>query len=421
MKTPRKEVEGDWVLGWPDRKRPRSEFFKDTEGRVVGSRSPFMNLEGLITPTDNTFVNAQVQMPDPVHPDDYAFSVFGEVDRPATFTLEDMRKMPGRTVRAVIECAGNDADFFDYLSANGTAQKPSFELSEEDGIHWRLSGKKREQPITDAEVLLKTIPSTCLVSGGEWTGVPLAELLKRVGARSNAVAIRFEGWDRGKPDPITIYRSAARVDFEVFDPGVINYDKGLPIDKALHPDTILAWAHNGEYLQHVHGAPLRLVVPGWAGNWWVKWINKIEVMSRMPDCYHQTHYFVFGKSPDDPNKQMMTALGVKCVITEPQDGDSPLPVGSHAIRGLAWSGEGEIVRVEVSIDGGNSWQAAHIEYSPDRWLWKRWSFLWDAQAPGQYSIMARATDERGRAQPQTEWNYLRKHFDGIVPVHVTVD
>ena len=234
------------------------------------------------------------------------------------------------------------------------------------------------------------------------------------------MAIRFEGWDRGRPDPIIIYRSAARTDFQVFDPGVINYDKGLPVAKALHPDTILAWAHNGEYLQHVHGAPVRLVVPGWAGNWWVKWIHRIEVMNVMPQCYHQTHYFVSGKSPEDPDKQMMTALGVKSVITEPRDEDAPLSCGEHAIRGMAWSGEGEIRRIEVSVDGGASWADAHIEYAPDRWLWKRWSYLWRAERPGSYTILARATDEQGRLQPQTAWNFLRKHFDGIVPVHVTV-
>ena len=218
-----------------------------------------------------------------------------------------------------------------------------------------------------------------------------------------------------------MYRSAARTDFEVFDPGVINYDKGLPIEKAMDPDTLLAWAHNGEYLQHVHGAPLRLIVPGWAGNWWVKWIHKIEVMDHMPACYHQTHYFVSGKAPDDPDKKMMTALGVKSMITEPRDEDSPLPVGTHVIRGLAWSGEGAITRVEVSLDAGLTWRDAHVEYSPDKWLWKRWSSLWEVSRPGSYTIMARATDERGRTQPQTEWNFLRKHFDGIVPVHVAVE
>ena len=241
-----------------------------------------------------------------------------------------------------------------------------------------------------------------------------------IGVKPAAVAVRFQGWDRARPDPNVVYNSAARSDFDVFDPGIINFDKALPIAKAMDPDTILAWAHNGEYLQHVHGAPLRLVVPGWAGNWWVKWIEKIEVMDHMPELYHQTHYFVSGKSPDDPDKKMMTALGSKSIITDPRDGDSPLLVGSHAVRGLAWRGEGRITGVGVSVDGGETWQDAHVEFSPDKWLWKRWSFLWKVDEPGDYTIMARAIDEAGRIQPQTESNYLRKHFDGIVPTYVTV-
>jgi DMSO/TMAO reductase YedYZ molybdopterin-dependent catalytic subunit len=208
---------------------------------------------------------------------------------------------------------------------------------------------------------------------------------------------------------------------DVKDPGVINYDKGLPMEKALDPDTILAWAMNGEHLRHVHGAPLRLVVPGWSGNWWVKWIEQIEVLDHMPDCYHQTEYFVLGESHDDPNKVMCTALGVKTVILDPIDEDSPLPVGEHAVRGLAWSGEGAVKRVEVSVDGGATWEDAHVEESHDRWMWVRWTYLWKAEQPGPYKLLARATDERGRVQPQIPWNYQRKHFDGLVPTEVVVE
>ena len=114
---------------------------------------------------------------------------------------------------------------------------------------------------------------------------------------------------------MTQYLSVGRTDFDVVDPGIINYAKAMPIEKALHEDTILAWAHNGEYLTHVHGAPLRLVVPGWAGNWWVKWIDRIEVLDQRPDFYYQTHYFVSGKSPEDTDKKPMKVLGVKALIT----------------------------------------------------------------------------------------------------------
>lgn len=418
---PRKEIEGDWVFGWPDRKRHLVSASKDQEDRVIHGRTPFLELEGLITPTDASYIIAQLEMPDPVHPSDYSFEIFGEVENPGTYTLEELRRFPGRTVRAVAECAGNDTDFWDYLQSRekgGNLPKPTYILEDGKGMTWR---GRADQENFNMEDVAGLNPSTCFMSGGEWTGVPLKKLLEAAGVKKSAVAIRVEGFDEGRPDPTTQYLSVGRADFEVFDPGVINYDKGLPIEKALDSETILAWAHNGEWLTHVHGAPVRMVVPGWAGNWWVKWISKIEVMDHMPDCYHQTHYFVSGKSPDDPDKRPMTALGVKTVITEPRDDDSPLERGIHVIRGLAWSGEGAITRVEVSTDAGKTWQVAHIEEHGDRFLWRRFSIVWNVCQPGEYTLMARGTDEKGRQQPVTEWNFQRKHFDGIVPVDITIE
>lgn len=417
----RGDIEGEWIMGWPDRKRHRLSPSKDQEGRTIMGRAPFMEHEGLITPTDAFYIIAQLEMPEPVHPDDYSFEVFGEVERPASYGLQELRKLPGLTVRAVTECAGNDTEFWDYLEARARGErkpKPSRIVSDEvESVNYR---GLLDQGAIDMEALT-SLSSTCLVSGGEWTGVPLREILTRAGLKDTAVAVRFEGFDTGRPDPAFQYASVGRADFKVHDPGVINYDKGLPIEKAMDPQTLLAWAHNGEWLTHVHGAPLRLVVPGWAGNWWVKWIDKIEVMDHMPDCYHQTHYFVSGSGPDDPNKKPMTALGVKTVITEPRDEDSPLPAGTHAIRGLAWSGEGAVTRVEVSVDNGETWHDAHIEPHGDRYLWRRFSYLWDVRQPGRYVLMCRATDEKGRCQPVTGWNFQRKHFDGIVPVDVAIE
>lgn len=417
---PRREIEGDWFMGWADRKRLEALLSKDHEDRVINARTPFLDQEGLITPTAATYVVAQLQVPEPVHPDDYTFEISGEVERPATYTLDTLRRLPGHTVRAVIECAGNDTSWWDYLSARNEgrdAAKPSYEMGDGAGMDWRGAAS---QPDFSMDVLASA-PNTCYLSGGEWTGVPLRHVLQRAGLKPSAVAVRLEGFDEGRPDPTVQYLSAGRSNYQVHDPGVINYDKGLPIAKALDPDTILAWAHNGEWLTHIHGAPMRLVVPGWAGNWWVKWIHRIEVMDHMPDCYHQTHYFVSGKSPDDPNKKPMTALGVKTVISEPREIDSPLTPGEHVIRGLAWSGEGAITRVEISTDGGKSWRDAHIEEHGDRYLWRRFSMPWNVDTPGTYSILARATDEKGRRQPVTDWNFQRKHFDGIVPIDIVVE
>ena len=95
------------------------------------------------------------------------------------------------------------------------------------------------------------------------------------------------------------------------------YDKGLPIEKALHPDSILAWAQNGQLLEHLHGAPVRLLVPGWSGNWSVKWLTKLEVMEQEPDCWYHYKFYYYGTSPDDPDQELITTIGVKSIITQP--------------------------------------------------------------------------------------------------------
>jgi DMSO/TMAO reductase YedYZ molybdopterin-dependent catalytic subunit len=337
------------------------------------------------------------------------------VERPFELDFEALRKLPGRTVRAVTECAGNDAGYFDYLMKD--AKKPS-RINQQDMQKRAAQRVKGELP--SSEEISSESTTTCAVSAGEFTGVPLAEILKRAGVNPGAVCVRAEGFDTGHPDTSVIYRSVGSRDFAVPDPGVIHYEKALPLDKALDPDTIVAWAQNGEYLWHVHGAPVRLIVPGWSGNWWVKWLHQLEVMHTMPRPFYQTEYFVYGESAQDPVKPPIEAMGVRCIITEPLDEDSPLPRGSHMVRGRAWSGKGAIARVEVSVDGGKTWTDAHVEEPREKWLWARWSYLWQVDEPGAYRIMARATDETGRVQPQIPWNFQRKHFDWIVPTDVTI-
>ena len=412
----KREIEGDWVMGWPDRKRPELAAGNDAEGRIISGRTPILDQEGLITPTNNYYIVTQLDIPDPIHPDDWSMSVSGEVERPMTLNLDELRRLPGRSVRAVTECAGNDEGFFDYERRG--APKPSRRYVPD--LNRRASMKASRTAPTNAELAVE-MGNTCALSAGEFTGVPLAEVLKRAGVRPGAQWVWLKGFDRGRPDPAVQYRSMGRADVQIKDPGEINYDKALPLAKAMDPDTLLAWAQNGEWMLHVHGAPLRCIVPGWSGNWWVKWLSQIEVTREMPPCYHQTEYFVYGETPDDPVKPMLTAMGVRCIITYPLDEDSPLERRSHAIRGLAWSGMGRITTVEVSFDEGKSWTQAHIEEPRERWLWVRWSYLWTADQPGRHRILARAIDEQGRVQPQTPWNYQRKHFDGIVPSDVTVE
>ena len=171
----------------------------------------------------------------------------------------------------------------------------------------------------------------------------------RAGLTAKSLYVRAEGNDLGVP------ATAAEGTKPFY------YDKGLRIEKALHPDTILAWAQNGQMLEHLHGAPVRLLVPGWSGNWSVKWLNTLEVMEREPECWYHYQFYYYGNSAHDPNKELITTIGVKSIITQPNDDAETMSPGIHMVRGYAWSGAGAIDQVDVSVDGGETWHSAHIE------------------------------------------------------------
>jgi DMSO/TMAO reductase YedYZ molybdopterin-dependent catalytic subunit len=362
--------------GWPSRNTAQPRVIVDDQERITRIRTPVMDLEGHMTPTHLFYVVQHFAVPEPIRTEDWRMTIDGEVQNPVTLTYEDMRRMPARTVRTVMECSGSDANFFEYFQGKGP------------------------RPIRAEEGMI--------ASAGEFTGVPLATVLARAGLNHCAAHVRVEGWDCGVPP-------TAKSGTQPF-----YYDKGLPLEKALHPDTMLAWAQNGELLEHLHGAPMRLLVPGWSGNWSVKWVQRIEVTAEPPDCWYHWQFYYYGNAPDDPNKELITTIGVRSIVTFPRDDQTTLQRGTHIIRGRAWSGAGAITQVEVSVDGGQTWHAAHLEPPRERWLWGRWSFAWDAP-PGQYHVMSRATDEVGRVEPQTpRYNNMRKNFSAIVATDVTV-
>ena len=366
---------GEWN-GWPTRNVPEPRVMRDEHGRVIRVRAPIMELDGLTTPTHLFYVVQHFQVPELVEPGAWRVTIAGAVHTPVELTYGDLRRLPARTVRTVMECSGSDATFFEYFQGEGP--RPS---RTEEGM---------------------------ILSAGEFTGVPLAAVLAQAGLGPRAAHVRVEGWDRGTP--------ATAPDIDPFF-----YDKCLPLEKALHPDTILAWSQNGELLEHLHGAPIRLLVPGWSGNWSVKWVRRIEVREEPADCWYHFNFYYYGDAPDDPNKELITTIGVKSLVTAPHDATETLPRGLHVIRGLAWSGAGAITQVEVSVDGGATWHAAHLEPPRERWMWVRWSYNWEVQQPGHYRIMARARDEAGRVQPQEpRYNNMRKNFNAIVANEVTI-
>ncbi len=367
---------GNWH-GWPT-KDLNPVTLMDDAGRTVRIRTPVMDLEGLITPTDLHYTVQHFDVPPVVPTDQWELKVHGQVRNELTLNFDQLRRFPGRNVRTVMECSGSDATFFEYFKDEGP--KPS-----------------RTQ-------------ECMILSASEWTGVPLAAVLNAAGLDDTSLYVRAIGNDEGVP-------ATAAEGTQPF-----YYDKGLPMQKALHPDTILAYAQNGQLLEHLHGAPVRLLVPGWSGNWSVKWITDLEIMDHMPECWYHYEFYYYGNSVDDPNKELITTLGVKSIVTQPNDDVENMPKGTHMIRGYAWSGAGAISEVDVSTDGGDTWHSAHIEAPRhDQFMWVRWSYRWDANKSGNYTIMARASDDVGRVQSrEPRYNNMRKNFSAIVGYPVTV-
>ncbi len=209
------------------------------------------------------------------------------------------------------------------------------------------------------------------VGNAAWRGVPLQTVV-------------FEGADRGKP---------------AFAPAAVPFAKSVPLDKALHPETLLVYEMNGVPLPREHGGPVRVLVPGWYGTYDVKWLARVEVLDRAFDGVFMTKVWRVrhrrdGAIRDEPVSQ----VAVKSLIAQPAPGEK-LPGGAQKIMGAAWSGGNDIASVHVSTDGGKSWSFARLLEPSATYAWRLWDFSWTANTPGSYTLMARATDTSGQAQP----------------------
>jgi DMSO/TMAO reductase YedYZ molybdopterin-dependent catalytic subunit len=186
---------------------------------------------------------------------------------------------------------------------------------------------------------------------------------------------------------------------------------------ALHPDTLVAYAMNGEPLPRRHGYPARLVVPGWYGVASVKWLTTVTALDRPFTGYFQTRRYIV-PSDDGSAPRPLTRVAPRSLIVAPEDGSTVRP-GRRGVRGLAWSGHGPVELVEVSTDGGQSWRPAQWTGTLEPHAWRIWEFPWDAE-PGEYVLQSRATDAAGNTQPVTaEWNRLGYANNAIHSVRVT--
>jgi DMSO/TMAO reductase YedYZ molybdopterin-dependent catalytic subunit len=229
------------------------------------------------------------------------------------------------------------------------------------------------------------------VGTAEWTGTRLALLLQEAGIRSRTVEVLFTGLDRG------------------IDGGEEqSYQRSLALDEALHDDVLLVYAMNGTPLTPQHGYPLRLIVPGWYGMAQVKWLRQITLLASPFAGYQQARAYHLRATPDDPGVAL-TRMLPRALLEPPGIPDFMsrvryLAPGPCVLRGRAWSGWGPITRVQVSVDGGQTWEEAALGEAPSPHAWRSWSLTWEAGV-GAYDLCVRATDATDQVQPmQAPWN-----------------
>lgn len=309
----------------------------DEDLRVV-TREPFnaetrlAELSGLLTPAGRHFVRNHFAIPD--HPG--TLTVYGAVASSMTLSVAELAARPPVSRFVTLECAGNGRAFLEPAPP---------------GEPWRLGA----------------------VGTAEWTGVPLADLLAEAGVAPDAVEIRFRGADRGIPAGLV---------------SEIAFERSLPPDVA--QEALVAYAMDGRPLSPNHGAPLRLIVPGWYGMASVKWLVGIAVATEPFRGHFQVERYVVAGRPLGP-------IAPRAVIVSPADGGL-VPRGPNLVRGFAWSA-GDLAGVEVSMDGGATWRAARLGSRLAAEAWRTWQVRWSARTPGPAVILARAIEAGGRVQP----------------------
>lgn len=300
------------------------------------SFAPLQSMSGTITPSDLFFerIHNGVAM---VDPQQWKLMIHGMVERPLMIDLQQLMRYPSVTRTYFIECSGNGRAAY-------RAPKPEMTPQVVDG----------------------------LLSTAEWTGVPLATLFREAGVKPGATWFIAEGGD------------AARL------------SRSIPVAKGLD-DALLVWGQNGEALRPSNGYPVRLLLPGFEGNTSIKWVRRLELSDQPNMSKDETSKYT-DPIPGSKARQFSFVMDVKSVITSPAYPQQLTEKGWWPIRGLAWTGRGKVAKVEVSTDGGKTWQAARIEgnnlaLAPVRfeYMWK-----WDGNPA---VLMSRATDETGAVQP----------------------
>ena len=339
---------------------------------AASAGAPLQDLHGIITPNGLHYIRDHAGTPN-IDPAIHRLLLHGLVDRPLELSIDDLLRFPSVSVIHFLECSGNTPFWKTDLI------KPTWTAQDTHG----------------------------LLSCSEWTGVRLADVLAEAGVQPDARWMLAEGAD-----------AAAMT-------------RSIPIEKALD-DAILAYAQNGERLRPEQGYPLRLLLPGFEGNMNVKWLRRLKLGRTPFETREETSKYT-GLQPDGTARQFVFVMAVKSVITSPSGGQRLTQPGFTEIRGLAWSGEGRVRRVDVSTDGGDTWQEARLQDPVLSKALTRFRLPWRWNGKPAL-LMSRAQDETGAMQPtrtallaargpDTDYHYNAIHgwsLDGDGKVHVAL-
>ena len=330
----------------------------------VAIETPAESLTAYITPNHAFFVRHHwpARAPDA---DEWTLTVDGEVLRPLRLTLSQLRQLPSTTVTCVLVCAGYGRALFD----------PPIQ-----GLSWGRGA----------------------VGNARWTGVRVRDLLETAGVKPIAKHLHSAGGD-DPPDGRPPFR------------------RSLELEKAI-ADALVAYEMNGEPLPDLHGAPARLVVPGWAGQHWMKWLTRLSPEAEPSATHFMEEEYRYPVVPGEPGEKIdprkmrpITALFVNSQITRAPE--RARVDGEETISGIAFSGAPDVARVELSEDDGRTWTAADLDPDHDPYSWRMWSFRWTPRRAGPARIHARGTDVHGNVQPrEAAWNpdgYLQNSWHSV--------
>jgi DMSO/TMAO reductase YedYZ molybdopterin-dependent catalytic subunit len=321
-----------------------------------------------VTPIDKFFIRNNGLVPDaPADAKAWKIKIDGEVEKPMDITLGDlMSRFPNVSYKMMLECGGNGRAFFS---------------PEARGNQWTNGG------------------AGC----AEWTGVRLADVLKAAGVKPSAVYTGQYGAD-------------PHLSGDATKPSI---SRGVPIAKAMEPHTLIVFKMNGKDLPLIHGGPVRLIVPGWAGSSSTKWLTRIWVRDKIHDGPGMGGFsyrlaktpIVPGSKGDEKDTVILEAMPVRAVISFPADG-AKLSSKKLDLRGHAWAGENEVKTVDISTDYGVTWKPAKVDAPPNKYAWQRFTASVDLPSAGYYEVWAKATDAKGVTQPFVAGNWNPQGYGG---------